>query len=88
MATSEQIETMLTLMQQQMQTMSALQAENAELRQNRTIERRNPNPMKTKHPDRPLINANIDDREWEQLNNTWNRYKMMTGIQGVDEIRN
>ena len=88
MATSEQIDTMLTLMQQQMQTLSTLQAENAELRQNRTTERRTPNHMKTKHPDRPLINANIDDREWELLKDTWNRYKMMTGIQGLDEIRN
>ena len=70
MATSEQIDTMLTLMQQQMQTLSTLQAENAELRQNRTTERRTPNHMKTKHPDRPLINANIDDREWELLKDT------------------
>ena len=71
-----------------MQTMSALQAENAELRQNRTTERRTPHQMKTKHPDRPLINANIDDREWELIKDTWNLYKMMTGIQGVTEIRN
>ena len=49
MATSEQIETMLNLMLQKMQTMSALQAENAELRQDRTTERRTPLQMKIPH---------------------------------------
>ena len=88
MATSEQIGTMLMLMQQQMQTLTMLQTENADLRQQQVRNERNPDSMKTKRPDRPLINANIDDREWELLKDTWNRYKVMTGLQHVDDIRN
>ena len=88
MVTSEQIGTMLMLMQQQMQTLTMLQAENADLRQQQVRNERNPDNMKTKRPDRPLINANIDDREWELLKDTWNRYKVMTGLQHVHDIRN
>ena len=41
----------------------------------------------TKKPDRPSIQAGIDDREWALFIDTWARYKSMTKITLVGEIR-
>ena len=35
---------------------------------------------KTQRPDRPVINAGIDDREWSLFKDTWSRYKQMIGV--------
>ena len=64
-----------------MQQLQTLQAENTELRGTRRP------AGKTKTPDRPTVNANIDEREWELFKDTWNRYKTMTGITDVSTIR-
>ena len=42
---------------------------------------------KTQRPDRPVINAGIDDREWSLFEDTWSRYKRMVGITDVETIR-
>jgi len=80
MATEQQIASMLTLMQQQMEQLQTLHIENAELRNARKTK------TKTKTPDRPTVNANIDEKEWELFKDTWNRYKTMTGITDVNTI--
>lgn len=42
---------------------------------------------KTQRPDRPVINAGIDDREWSLFKDTWSRYKRMIGVNDVETIR-
>ena len=83
MATAEQITTMLDLMQQQMTTLTQLQAENTRLRGNNT-------ESKPKKPDRPIIDANLDDQEWLLFLDAWERYKEMLGLAAADvnKIRN
>ena len=96
MATPEQMQQVINLLQQQMTTMSLLQAENATLRDsatntndndgspanNATTEGRS--KYKSKKPDRPIINASIDDREWALFNDTWARYKQMCNLADTD----
>ena len=86
MATEAQVESMLTLMQQQMEQMMKLQAENTQLRAG-TGATPPAIKKKTKTPDRPTIDANIDDREWELFKDSWRRYKTMTDLTEVDDIR-
>ena len=38
----------------------------------------------TKKPDRPLINAGIDDREWSLFIDTWTRYKRMCNLSAAN----
>ena len=78
MATEAQIESMLTLMQQQMTQVMKLQEENTQLRSG---------DAGSHQPDRPTVDANIDDREWELFKDSWRRYKTMTDITSVDDIR-
>ena len=82
MATEAQIQTMLDLMRSQMEQLTTLHTENAHLRnisQGPTV--------KTKTPDCPIVNANIDEREWELFKDSWQRYKTMTGLINADSIR-
>ena len=87
MATQEQIQQMLDMMKQQMTQIQSLQVENTTLRTNQG---NNATPAttrpKTKAPDRPVVNANTDEREWELFKDSWNRYKTMTGITNLDLI--
>ena len=73
-------------MQQQMKQLQTLQTENSQLRN-----AQNPNPNvgrpKTKAPDRPVVNTNTDEREWELFKDSWGRYKTMTGITDLNLIR-
>ena len=84
-------------MQTQMKTMNDLQEENARLREapptenggnnatnatNTTNERR----YNAKKPERPVINAGIDDREWVLFLDTWARYKTMLDIRDTDVV--
>ena len=88
MATEAQIESMLTLMQQQMTQVMKLQEENTQLRSGDTgSHQQTTTRKKTKTPDRPTVDANIDDREWELFKDSWWRYKTMTDITSVDDIR-
>ena len=86
MATEDQVQQMLNMMQQQMKQLQTLQTENSQLRN-----AQNPNPNvgrpKTKAPDRPVVNTNTDEREWELFKDSWGRYKTMTGITDVNLIR-
>ena len=80
-------------MQQQMTALSALQEENLALRtaaanigatgrntSNNDGDRNAQGQYKSKKPDRPVINAGIDDREWALFQDTWSRYKLMCNI--------
>ena len=72
-----------------MTTVTTLQAENATLRagQNTVDNEGNTNSRgKSKKPDRPIINAGIDDREWALFIDTWTRYKSMIGVDGTDVV--
>ena len=42
---------------------------------------------KAKRPDRPIINAGIDNHEWALLLDTWARYKQMIGATDLATIR-
>jgi len=84
MTTEAQVQTMLELMQQQMEQLKLLQTENAQLRNNNNTD---PPAGRTKRPDRPIVNANIDEREWELFKDSWQRYKTMAGLTRVKNIR-
>ena len=81
MATAEQMQAMMELMQQQMKQMQLLQDENTELR------RKQPSEAKIKRPDRPSIEANLSDSDWALFEDTWKRYKAMTGLRSDGELR-
>ena len=85
-ASQDQMAQMLTLLQQQMQQLTALQSENAALRVS-NAQAAQPNKTKTKAPDRPVINTNTGEREWELFKDSWNRYKLMTSITDPNLIR-
>ena len=68
MATAEHIEKMLLMMQKQMEQLDTLRNENSELRTTITTNNNTPNQQqrpKTKAPDRPTVNTQTDEREWE-----------------------
>ena len=44
-------------------------------------------PYRSKRPDRPVINADLDDREWALLEDTWVRYKAMINVTDLAAIR-
>ena len=92
MATPEQIQAMLELMkvqqqqaQEQITAMTALQQENATLRAAAAGGNdRNETYFKSKKPDRPVVNAGLDDREWALFEDTWSRYKQMCKLSPDD----
>ena len=90
MTNGEQMQQIIALMQRQMDTLDTLREENIMLRaanQGPNTNARTIPQGKTKRPDRPVINANMDDREWALFEDTWSRYKIMTGLSSEEEIR-
>ena len=78
MATPQQVTELITLLQTQNQQMQTL------------IDQRQPNQTnnnRTKKPDRPVINAGMDDREWAVYLDSWSLYKNMTGITDPNTLR-
>lgn len=69
MATAEQVTQLLGLMQQQLTLMQGQQTRPD-----------SGQAGKSKRPDRPIIEAGIDDREWALFQDTWGRYKKMIGV--------
>ena len=92
MANEQQIQQKLNLMQKQMGQLEVLRVENSQLMTNAihqpptqtTPQQQRP---KTKAPDRPVINANTDEREWELFKDSWNRYKLLAGITDDNLLR-
>ena len=79
---------MIDKMQQQMEQLQTSQSENAALRANQQPNNIPVNARpKTKVPDRPVVNINTDEREWELFKDSWNRYKTMTGITDQNILR-
>lgn len=82
MATTEQIQSLLNLMQQQMQHLTHLQDENSQLRNKRYQPTAN-----IRQPDRPIISCNMDEKDWAVFIDSWQRYKLMTGINDADYVK-
>ena len=78
---AEQMQQMLDLLTQQVTTMTKLQEENQQLRgAGQTETQRNGtgrSQYKSKKMERPVIDRDIDDREWARFLNKWSRYKEM-----------
>lgn len=90
MTNGDQMQQIIALMQRQMDNLDTLREENAMLRaatQRTEATVRIAPQGKTKRPDRPVITANMDDREWALFEDTWSRYKIMTGLSSEEEIR-
>ena len=104
MATADQVQQMLDLLKEQMATVTTLQEENANLREtaaqaavpnndtdarSATVNTNDPR-YNTKKPDRPVIDTELDDCDWELFLDTWNRYKEMIFLPATDvhTIRN
>ena len=83
MATAAQVSEMLDMMKHQMARLDELQKENDGLRQRTTL----PSELKPKRPDRPVIEGNLSDSEWALFLDTWGRYKVMTGLKEIADIR-
>ena len=60
-ATQEQFQAMIEMMQQQMARLDAIQHENEALRRQNA---HNQNDTKLKQPDRPVIEGNLSDCDW------------------------
>ena len=76
MATAEQVQQMIDLMKAQMEQVTKLQTENEQLRNvvmnanEGSVVGGTPQTYKSKTPDRPMINAGLDDREWALFEDT------------------
>ena len=70
-ATNEQVTQMLTLMQEQITLLRTQQPADQS--------------KKTRRPDRPIVNAGIDDREWALFEDTWSRYKTMINVSSTND---
>ena len=89
MATEEQVQKLIGLVETQMTALTNLSNENAQLRVNAAAAAAaTPQTVKSrsKRPDRPVINAGIDDREWELIREAWTRYKQMCEIDDTDVV--
>ncbi len=102
--TSEQVQQMLDLLQQQVTSMNDLTVENTRLREAnatqldgtvppvvaRTLADNEQRRYNTKKADRPVIETDLDDQEWVLFLDTWDRYKGMIEIPITDTnaIRN
>ena len=78
MATTEQVAQLIQIMQQQNEMLIAQRTgAGADVEANAGGEpARN---SKARKPDRPVVNADIDDREWALFEDTWSRYKDWVG---------
>lgn len=63
------------------------QLENAPAPPQQQQEQQNQTKPKTKSPERPIVNADTDEQEWELFKDSWNRYKTMTAITNANMIR-
>ena len=84
------------MMQQQMQMMQETHkklmnttAENTLLRQQLSDQSGTKRTLKnTPKPDRPIVDEDMPETEWEVFKDSWERYKAMCAIEDVDVIRN
>ena len=80
MGTPEQFQEMLDLLKQQVATMQNLQNENVRLREEvaqPTAGAAESSTYRSKKPDRPTVNVDIDEREWALFIDAWGMYKKM-----------
>ena len=89
----EQMQQMLDLLQQQVSTMAKLQEENQQLK-DRSEDQLNVtghgSQYKSKRPERPIIDRDVEDREWTRFLDKWSRYKQMCELNDdtdADRIR-
>ena len=74
MATPEQVAELIQLMQTQNQQMATL------MQQQQPNLNHQHHGGRTKKPDRPIINAGMDDREWAVYLDSWSLYLPMPTI--------
>jgi hypothetical protein len=84
--TPDQVTDLLALFREQMETVKSLQAENARLREDPEGST-GATRYKPRKPERPTVNANIDDREWALFVDSWGRYKRMSKLKD-EEVEN
>ena len=95
MSTPEQVQQMLDMLNLQMKTVTDLQSENARLRErDAAMDTTGTGPApsgsaessryKSKRPERPMVSASIDDREWALFTDAWGRYKQMIRVPDTD----
>ena len=91
MASAEQMQQMLDVLQQQVTTMANLQKENERLRDATATESpdgdgptESGTKYKSKRPDRPIVDRDIDDRDWAVFVEAWGRYKEMCHVKDTD----
>ena len=85
---------LIELMRQQMEQMRIAQEhmmqvtmENQQLKQELAAANGPGNPQ-TKRPDRPSVEADLTDNDWAIFIDSWSRYKEMTRLTTVNDIRN
>ena len=81
MATPEQVAELIQLMQTQNQQMATL------MQQQQPNLNHQHHGGRTKKPDRPIINAGMDDREWAVYLDSWSLYKNMTEMTDANKLR-
>ena len=86
MATEQQIQAMLDAMKTQMDQVTRLQEENAQLR-TLVAQPGTRQASHTKKPDRPTVESGMNDREWALFDDSWGRYKKMANIIDLETIR-
>ncbi len=79
MASADQFNQMMEMMRLQMEQIKALSEENTELRQGGA-------QSVVKRPDRPVVEANCSDNEWDIFLDSWRRYKTMARLTRPDEV--
>ena len=93
MENHQQMQDLLDLMKRQMDAVSTLAAENDRLRAEATPAETGDgatnstnvgNRYRPKKPERPTVNADIDDREWAIFTDSWSRYKKMCNLRNDD----
>ena len=94
MDTQQQMQDLLGLMKRQMDAVTTLTEENERLRAERTpaatggeASTGGGSEYRPKKPERPTVNADIDDREWAIFTDSWDRYKRMIRLQ-ADDVEN
>ena len=82
MATQEQFQVMLALMQHKMDRLDALQQDNNVLRRQNSQY----GDSKMKRPQQTLDRGSVNDSEWSLFLDTWRRYKVMAALSEADTI--
>ena len=82
----DQQKTQMVQQERQLEQITALQTENATLRGQMANGDRSTS-IGTKKPDRPIVNSDLDDSDWELWKDRWKRYKLMIKITSPQDLK-